>query len=338
MKDLSIIYQLNEKYVPFAGVSITSLLENNKEASSITIYVLGESISPESKQKLTEAVEKYGRRVFFPNTTSLLLRFKKLGMIPYRGTYSVYLRLFFPELIPTDVERAIYLDADTIVDGSLEPLSNFDLKGKSVGMVLESITDDYKTMIGMSTSSEYYNSGMILYDVDKWKTNGYCDKIVHHAQSIRSSYIGDQDFINIVCEGDIFRLPPKYNFQPSHKRYTTKQYFTCFGSDPYYTPSEVEESSTDVAIYHCYRWLGDFPWNRDNLHPFNEVFDKYLKMSLWKDYKKEKAGFDRLIVIEKLLYRMLPKIIFIRVFKIAHEMMLYRAERDARTHMAHKNA
>ena len=53
MKDINVIYQFNEKYVPYAGVSLTSVLENNKSAETLNVYILGEGIS-EGSEKLLE--------------------------------------------------------------------------------------------------------------------------------------------------------------------------------------------------------------------------------------------------------------------------------------------
>ena len=329
---INVIYQFNEKYVPYAGVSITSLLVNNKE-SSVNIIILGEGLSDTSKDMLEKTASGYGANIVFPDTSPLIARFKDLGMLPYRGAYSVYLRLFFseiPELSDLCGQRAIYLDADTIVDKSLLPLVEYDLGEKSVGMVLESIRDDYKVMIGMSPDSDYYNSGVILFDVDGWRSNGYCDRIVDHIRNVRSTYIGDQDFLNIVCEGDVCKLPPAYNFQPLHARYSPRQYFGVYGSDGYYTPALVEDARSGATVYHCYRWLGEFPWNSKNLHPFNDLFDKYKAMSLWKDQNKEAAGTGFVLKVEKLLYMILPRYVFIRIFKLTHELMLKKAEADAR--------
>ncbi len=335
---VNVIYQFNEKYVPYAGVSIESLLANNTEAEAVNIYVLGEGLSDKSVAALKEEVAKYGRNIEFPDTTSLIEKFRSYGMIPYRGAYSVYLRLFFTELIDLAGQRAVYLDADTIVDGSLLQLVNYDLGGKSVGMVLESIRDDYKVMIGMSPSSDYYNSGMILYDVDKWRDNKYCDRIVDHIRNVRSSYIGDQDFLNIICEGDVARLPLIYNFQPLHGRYTAGEYFRAYGSKGYYDADEVSKGPSKAVIYHCYRWLGEFPWNEGNLHPFADKFDKYLERSVWSGYVKETASSGIAVKIEKILYRTLPKNVFIKIFKKMHEMVLSRAEKDARMQKANTNA
>ena len=342
MTEINVLYQFNEKYVPFAGVSMTSLLINNKDIGSVNIYALVEGISLFSREMLEQTVSKYGARIFFPDSSSLIDKFKTMGMIPYRGAYSVYLRLFFTELLDLSGKRVIYLDSDTIVEGSLLPLLEYDLGGKSVGMVLESIRDNYKIMIGMSADSEYYNSGVILFDVDKWEENKYCDRIVDHIRNVRSSYIGDQDFLNIVCEGDICKLPLIYNYQPIHGHYTSSEYFRAYklrrGQGKYYSAEEVDDAKKSVTIYHCYRWLGEFPWNKDNLHPFSGVFDRYLRLSLWKDYIKEKADSGFVLKIEKRMYRFLPRVIFIRVFKLAHEIMLGHAETEARKQIASENA
>lgn len=338
MNEISVIYQINEKYVPYAGVSITSLLVNNVDAAAISIFVFGEGLSDTSKDLLSKTATKYGRSIAFPETKDLLERFRKMGMIPYRGVYSVYLRMFFSELLGNDTKRVLYLDADTIVDGDLAPLVNYDLGGKSIGMVLESITDDYKLMIGMSRDSEYYNSGIILFDAEKWRENSYCERIADHIRNVRSNYIGDQDFLNIVCEGDVCRLPLIYNYQPLHGRYTADQYFGCFGQDPYYSRSEVESAAGNAVIYHCYRWLGDFPWNKSNLHPFNDLFDKYLTKSLWDGYIKKKSDAGMAIRIEKVLYRILPRTVFIRIFKKAHEVFLKKVEKDAREGKMNRNS
>ena len=289
MNEINVLYQFNEKYVPYALVSMTSVLENNVDVS---IYVLGEGLSTDSVARITEMVGSYGANVTFPDTAPLIDKFKSLGMIPYRGAYSVYCRLFFTDLLKMTGKRVIYLDADTIVDKSLLPLMEYDLGGKSIGMVLESIRDDYKVMIGMSRTADYFNSGVILFDVDKWVWGRYCEKLVGHIRNVRSSYIGDQDFLNIVCEGDVCRLPIIYNFQPLHGRYSVKQYFGAYpvrSAGDYYSIEEIEDAANGAVIFHCYRWLGEFPWNTNNWHPFGDKFDKYLCKVSWKWWRYSRS-------------------------------------------------
>lgn len=340
MNEINVIYQFNERYAAYAGVSLTSLLINNTE-STVNVIILADGIMDETRELFERTCGKYGAKVFFPETSELMKKFKDLGMIPYRGTYSVYLRLFFTELsgIPDLAgKRVLYLDADTIVDKSLDKLFAIDMEDKSLGMVLESLRDDYKVMIGMSPDSLYFNSGMILYDVDRWKARRYPEKLIDHIRNVRSSYIGDQDFLNIVCEGDVYMLPLIYNFQPLHGRYSVSQYAAAYGPDGYYDPADISRAGEEAVIYHCYRWLGEFTWDKGNLHPFTPLFDKYLAGSLWSGYVKEKAQLSAAIRIEKVMYRCLPKSIFIRIFKKMHELMLKGAEEDARAAKANSNS
>lgn len=77
-------------------------------------------MSVESRETLYKLARTYDRNIIFPETGEMLKRFEQLGMIPYRGAFSVYLRLFFSEMIDVRGKRVLYLDADTIVNGSLQ--------------------------------------------------------------------------------------------------------------------------------------------------------------------------------------------------------------------------
>ena len=331
MSALSVVYQFNEKYVLYAGVSITSLFENNKDLDDICVYVLGEGIVESSKETLQKMASNYGRSIVFLPTDDLLEKFKNLGMLPYRGAYSVYLRLFFSDLVGDDVKRAVYIDADTVITGSLKGLLDIDLQDKTIGMVLDSVGNNHKISIGMKESSDYCNTGMILFDLDKWRNRKYQEKIIDHVKNVRAEYpTADQDLLNVVIEGDVYRLPIEYNFQPAHQVYTVKQYFKNYSTKGYYSEEEINYGKSHTCIQHCFRWLGEFPWHEGNLHPFREGFDKYLAISEWKDYKKQKEDKGIVIKIEKILYRILPKGAFLVIFKKAHGMFLKRTEKDAR--------
>ena len=125
---LNVLYQFNEKYVPYAAVSIVSLLENNKEIEDIYIYVLEENINNDSKKKLVEMVNSYGRKIAFFKTNMLIEKMKSIGIPEYRGSYATNFKMFISDILPTDLERILYIDSDTIVEGSLKKLITIDMK------------------------------------------------------------------------------------------------------------------------------------------------------------------------------------------------------------------
>lgn len=324
-----ILYQFNEKYVPYAGVSITSVLENNND-SDITIWILGEELTEHSIKKIQVAVEAYEQKVVFIDTSMLIARMKELDMPTYRGSYAANMRLFLPEVIPCEIEKILYLDADTIVDGSLAELFRTDFMNNSIAMVMDSIGELHKEEIGLDKAEGYYNSGVILFDMNRWRENKLTDKIVDHVKNVRNNYPSpDQDLLNVVCRNHILPLSPRYNFQPIHVAFESKTYFKCYAKTFYYSPDEVEESKKKPIIYHFFRFIGEFPWNADNVHPDSELFDRYCSMSLWRDYTKQKAELSFAIKIEKIMYKILPKGMFLRIFKICHRMFYKKANKLA---------
>ena len=64
-----LLYQFNEKYAPYAGVSIYSVLLNNQKAEQMCIYILGENLSEESVTKLKAMAHDFGRTMVFLDGT-----------------------------------------------------------------------------------------------------------------------------------------------------------------------------------------------------------------------------------------------------------------------------
>ncbi len=313
MAHWQVFYQFNENYAPYAGVSITSLLENNRDAEEITIYLLLENVTDASREKLQALVQSYGRKLVFAESGALLQKAESLGIPQYRGSSAANLRLFFPDTLPPE-GRLLYLDSDTIITGSLQPLFEADLGHNWLGMVRDSMTGDYPAALGLGPTEPYCNSGMVLFDLPAWKKNACGQRIVDHVKKVRAAYPNpDQDLLNMVFRGHIAVLAPEYNFQPCHRAYSDAVFFASRGARSYYTDAELRNARLHPVVLHTYRFLGEFPWHKNNLHPDSAEFDHYLALSPWKDYKKQPAHGGVIFTIEKLLYRLLPKAQFFKL-------------------------
>lgn len=327
---IDILYQFNEKYAPYAGTSITSLFENNKHFREIRVFILGEELSQDSIQRLCVTGERYGRQIIFVDTAALIEKMLRLHMPTYRGSYAANIRLFLPELLDSSISRLLYLDSDTIVDGRLDELVDIQMMDRPAAMVRDSLVRSHKLRLGFSKEEPYFNSGVILFDMERWREEKCSEKIAAHIKNVRAHYPSpDQDLLNVVCRGRIMTLPPRYNFQPIHLAFSVKSYFRCFGRNGYYTVEEIERDKDRPVIYHFFRFVGEFPWNRNNLHPDNEIFDAYLAKSAFNDYVKTASEAGTILRIEKLLYRFLPGGVFIYLFRAAYEWFIYKANRDS---------
>lgn len=322
---LNVLYQFNEKYAPFAGTSITSLFENNKEMEEINVYILGEDLSEISQKKLCRLAGNYGRNLIFKQTASLIEDMKEWGIPAYRGSYAANMRLFLPIILEEKIDRILYLDADTIVKGDLKPLMETEMKNFSLGMVMDSLGGNHKRTLGFNKTEPYYNSGVILFDLNNWKSCLCTERIIEHIRQGNTDYSApDQDLLNVVCKDNILTLKPKYNVQPVHLVFDTGDYYKCYGKSAYYGEEDLRTLKEDAVICHFFRFLGEFPWHKNNLHPDNNLFDQYIALSPWKDYEKQKAESSFFMKIEKILFKILPHGLFLRIFNFFHNIYVER--------------
>ncbi len=320
---LNVLYQFNEKYAPYAGTSITSLFTHHKD-EDVLVYILGEGLSEDSVKRFEALSAQYDQQIRILDTAPVIEKVKAWGIPAYRGAYSANLRLFLPYFLDEDVERILYLDADTIVRGSVKPLYDLDLSGKTIAMILDSLGRAYKRkQLGFSEEKPYYNSGVILFDLKKWRREGWSEKIITHVTNNEWIYTSpDQDLLNVVCADAIMTVPAKFNYQPVHAVFSDRTYFNCYGRAGYYTEEELALSREDVRIYHSLRFVGEFPWDAASVHPYTKLFDRYLRRSPWSDYQKEKAESTPAMKVEKFLYRILPKSLYLRLFVFFHNRYL----------------
>jgi lipopolysaccharide biosynthesis glycosyltransferase len=260
---------------------------------------------------------------------------KTLGLNCYRDSYAPNIKLFVNHYIPDTVERLLYIDCDTIIVGAIEKLFNLNMHNQPVGMVLDSVCMRHKQAIGFSKRDLYFNSGVILYDMKEWRKQNCEERIIDHIINVRSHYLApDQDVLNIVLKNKIKVLDVKYNLQPFHMVYLYAQYMRYFGQTRYYSKRKIDNAKDNAAIYHTFRYLGEFPWHKDSLHPATAMFDKYMAKSLWKDYSKTETEKNDLVFrIERSLYKLLPKSVFIVIFKICYELFMWKSNMDSLKNM-----
>lgn len=324
---MDIVYQFNEKYVPYAGVSITSLLHNNRQEKEIRIFILGENLTKKSKDMLKSFASANNAVIRLVDTEKLIKKMIDLNLPAYRNSYAANMRLFLPDILDESVHRILYLDADTVITGSLDALFTMDMGENSLAMALDSLAVKHGVHIGLKKEDDYYNSGVILFELDNWKANSYTEKIIDHIKNCRAVYPSpDQDLLNVVCYSGIKRLGPEYNYQPIHGAFSAEGYLRTFWKQGYYSKEEIVGAAENAVIYHCFRFIGEFPWDKGNVHPFERIFDKYLAMSAWRDYEKARSKRSFVFRFERLLYSVLPGSLFIRIFHKAHILFIYYSE------------
>ena len=138
------------------------------------------------------------------------------------GTIGAMYRLMLPEILPPDITKVIYLDADTIVNLDIKDLWQIDLGNHPVaavtefscGLSVENVKKVFPLVYqGIIEPENYFNSGMLVIDLEHMYTDGrlnvfeQCLKIFETEQT---RYL-DQDILNILFMNNFSKLPAKYN-------------------------------------------------------------------------------------------------------------------------------
>jgi len=325
-KVLNVLYQSDDNYAPITGVSATSLMENNKDLDEINIYLLNDRISDTNLEKFENCCKHYGRNLIVLETTEIITKLKdELHVAPWFGTYTTYFKLFaFKDLqLPTD--RVLQLDGDTIINGSLAPLCDMDLDGYLLAATYDLTRSDYKELIGIPLNDKIYNGGVLLVNQPEWIRENCEEKITHHLKNVRSGYhTVDQDILNVLFRHKFKYLDITYNYSCGFYIFGIKESLKIYGLKPdyYSTYEEIAAAYDDPVIYHCMGQMTGRPWELNSIHPQNELYDKYMHMSPWRDYEKKYVKRDLIFRVQRILYRALPRGIYAIFHKCGQKQYL----------------
>ncbi|HEL1761301.1 TPA: family 8 glycosyl transferase [Streptococcus suis] len=168
---------------------------------------------------------------------------------------SSWLRLFIPQYVAES--KALYLDSDIIVNGSLDALFAIDLEDK----ILAAVEDPNMNEAGN------FNSGVLLLNLDLWRRKGLTNILLKVA-AIKSSSVrnGDQSILNLVVGNQWIPLEKQYNYQTYDvvSRYDHRAYLY-----------EDIGSWTPLIIHFL---TADKPWNEYSVARFRELWWYYASL------------------------------------------------------------
>lgn len=314
---VNVLYLSDNNYVVYLGVSITSLFENNKSIQVLTVYVIDDNIAADNKKILDSIAHKYERNIIFLDMTRGIEKLKELGTPLYRGSFTTYLKLFAFALLPNNVHRILFVDTDSIVTGDISGIGHIDLEGKPVSAVMDNLCAPDKKCLGYPIEEPWFNMGVMLVDVDLWKNMG-CEQMIIKEMRKRSAYVAaDQNLLNISLYQQISTLDPAFNVTQHFQIYSYKHFIKLFPQKNFYSEESMKRAREHPIICHFERFIGEYPWHKDNVTFYSDLFDQYLAMTPWKDYEKQPADVSMVLKIEKVLYKLLPHNFFLFIYAAA---------------------
>ena len=173
--------------------TIKSVCAHNR---SVKFYVFNDDMPSEWFQLMTKRLEPLSSEIVNVKISSHSLKNYHLPLSHL--SYAAFFRYFIPQFV--EENRAIYLDSDVIVRGSLDALFSEDLGDFPMAAVEDDLTSDS------------FNSGVMLIDVDAWRAEGVTEQLFELTNQFHESSFGDQGILNILFQKRWKKLPQKYNF------------------------------------------------------------------------------------------------------------------------------
>lgn len=227
---MKIVYTVSEMIAPYLHASIDSLLDHNEVEK---IYVFTDAKEIKGLPDVCEVRNITEQEWMDEDSPNVCELFPLIARI----------RLCMAKLLPEE-HKVLYLDADTIICDSLEPVWDTDMSGRWLAMVDESL-GKYKPF-----GEYYFNCGVVLFNLDKIREDKIDDKWIRFFNR-RYIWLGEQDILNKFNRRNrIACLPSRYN----------EFHATGISDNP--------------AIVH-YACFSDWYENRDM--PRVEYLDRYLR-------------------------------------------------------------
>lgn len=260
--NIHLVLASDNNYAQHLGVTMVSILENNHLKSNIVFHILENNLNQENKEKLKIIKDKYNCQLFFYNIQEQEIEnFPDMG---YVGK-TAYLRLFIPRILPKEINRVLYLDCDLIVLNDLQNLYQLELQGKSLAAIKDVKSEDILRIFFYPGIKKYFNSGVILIDVNAWRekniTKKAIDFIKKYQKQITSS---DQDVLNCLFINDWLEIDKIYNLDLKHERIN-------------------KLPSKDTVIFHYSDRIK--PWSYLYTGKNKKYYFKYLSLTPWNDFK-----------------------------------------------------
>ncbi|UQY80222.1 Glycosyl transferase family 8 [Candidatus Hepatincola sp. Av] len=215
---MNIFSAANKHYGQPLAVMIASILYNAKPQENFSFYIFDFGIKESDKEKLLKLRKIKNFNIEYINIPhNIWVKLEHLKNVFTTCSYidiSTYARLFIAELFPK-MQQCLYLDADLVVNESLQELYKYDIGNCILGGVRDALgykSKEYKDRLNMSQDSLYVNAGVLKINIQQLKQIDIYKTILAYAKKEEMNIIfGDQDILNVIFENKICELPLKYN-------------------------------------------------------------------------------------------------------------------------------
>ena len=268
------------------AVALTSMAEAHADVAC-SVSVLCSGVSQEDLRRIEHDVAgRLDLQWLTVDDQRLTGAHHTVGLSP-----AALFRILLPEMLPSSMHRTIYLDADTLVRAPLTELWTTDLGEDVLGAVRDAGSPfaagpagtDWRGL-GLDPDLPYFNSGMMVMPLDRWRRDGLTERTLHVLRTTVSRW-GDQDALNAVAQLRWAELPRRWNLQTADA--DARSLSWALWRD------DVATAVADPAIVHYTE--DNKPWRGRLDHPFAREWFEQLSRTSWADWQPGKPPLRRIV-------------------------------------------
>lgn len=291
---IPIFYSISDDFVPYAAVSLQSLVKSANANNDYTVYFLCHSLSDDHKDDLKKLATPNIHVEFSDIAPELVAPIQDRPENFLRADFfslSIFYRLFIPQLFPK-YDKVIYLDSDTVVNHDIAELYNTDLTNSLFAACVDSSIQQVPEMIDYIQNvmnidpTKYINSGVLIMNAKMFREKHFTKAFLELMNQYHFDCIApDQDYLNKMGEGEIKYLDPRWDAMPNeHTKPFNDPYlihYNLFFKPWHFSPIQYENYFWDNAKQTPY-----YQVLKDELH-------SYTKEQKRIDYRKLKTMLQK---------------------------------------------
>lgn len=283
---IPIFFAVDDEYIPFLAVAISSLIENSSKNYYYSIKILYTNISEENKKKISK-YETENVKIEFVDLNYYIEEVK--DKLYTRDYYSktTYFRLFIPNLYP-QYNKVLYLDSDVVVLGDISKLYNVELGNNLVVAAPDDVIQTNKVfqeyaekVVGVADYRNYFNAGILLMNLDEFRKFKFQEKFLYLLETIKFTVAQDQDYLNRLSKGKVKLIDKTWDRMPIAVDDVKEEDIKIIHYNLAYKPWHFED-----ILYKEYFW--DYAQKTEFFNDIVKIKDSYTQEDRFKDMEQYK--------------------------------------------------
>lgn len=221
-ENISIVLVCDDYYSILLAAFLKSVEINHESDEIVDVYIIDDRISVRNRLKIINSLAQPGKlRLHWIKMAEAIPKDAKLPFVNNAYPLNILARIFIPYFIPRHVKRIIYFDVDMIMLDDISALWKVDIGDAIIGAVSDTIGSIEKTIgngianyeeLGLDPDLRYFNSGLLVIDIDKWMENEITEKtIAVIAKNKKYAALSDQYGLNVALAGKWFEISPLWS-------------------------------------------------------------------------------------------------------------------------------